>query len=275
MSDARPYPSIAQSWVIAVIVAGMAIVLSPLIMLDTWLGRELAMCMYYLVSFGISLLIVHSMRKRRLGESRYDFTVGSGKRVALLFVSSTAILWGVVEPLGSLIPLSESMKGVLRDAAGETGVFTFIYFILAAPVMEELLFRGIMLDGLLKRYRPLTAILMTSLIFGIVHLNPYQFVIGFVLGVLLGWVYLRTGSVAQCIVIHMSANLSGYVARFFIDPEQLDHMSVFTIYGGGTVRFVLVLVGLLIVAAVSLAQLKQDFDSAMNGSAPAAPELTD
>jgi membrane protease YdiL (CAAX protease family) len=275
MNDVRPYPSMAQSWVIALIVVAMAVGLSPISMLDRWLGRELAMCIYYLVFFGGSLLIVHGIRKRRLGESRYHFAIGSGKRVALLVVSSTAVLWGVVEPLGGLIPLSESMKEVLRGAVEETGVFTFIYFVLAAPIMEELLFRGIMLDGLLKRYRPLTAILVTSLIFGVVHLNPYQFITGLVLGGLLGWVYLRTGSVAQCIVIHMTANLSGYVARFFVDPAQLDQPGVLTIYGGGVVRFVMIIVSLLIVAAVSLVYLKRDFDAKINVSTPSNPELAD
>ncbi len=78
--------------------------------------------------------------------------------------------------------------------------------VIVAPVTEELFFRGIVLRGLLSRHRPFVAIGLSSLLFGLVHLNPWQFISAFWLGVALGWFYLRTGSINICILGHAVSN---------------------------------------------------------------------
>ncbi len=78
--------------------------------------------------------------------------------------------------------------------------------VVVAPVTEELLFRGIILRGLLSRYGPVLAVGLSSLLFALVHLNPWQFISAFWLGVALGWFYLRTGSVNICILGHAVSN---------------------------------------------------------------------
>jgi hypothetical protein len=94
----------------------------------------------------------------------------------------------------------------------------------------------IMLDGLLKRYKPVTSIIISSLLFGFVHLNPWQFVTGFVFGSFLGWVYFRSGSIAACILIHMSANFSGYLCRLFgVFDSRDQNGGIFANYGRGAV----------------------------------------
>lgn len=45
--------------------------------------------------------------------------------------------------------------------------------VIAAPVLEELIFRGMMLEGLLKKYSPVTSIIISSILFGVAHLNPW------------------------------------------------------------------------------------------------------
>lgn len=74
--------------------------------------------------------------------------------------------------------------------------------VLLAPVLEEIVFRGIMLDGFPKRYSPTKATLWSALFFGLIHLNPVQSVGAFMLGISLGWLhYLRGlyGCVFWCI----------------------------------------------------------------------------
>lgn len=78
--------------------------------------------------------------------------------------------------------------------------------VIVAPVTEELLFRGIILRGLLNRHRPAVAVGLTSLLFALVHLNPWQFISAFWLGVAFGWFYLRTGSINICILGHAVSN---------------------------------------------------------------------
>jgi hypothetical protein len=78
--------------------------------------------------------------------------------------------------------------------------------VVVAPLTEELLFRGLILRGLLSRHTPTVAVLVSSFLFAAIHLNPWQFMSALSLGIILGWFYLRTGSVLACIIGHAIAN---------------------------------------------------------------------
>jgi uncharacterized protein len=257
-----PYPSIGQSFLIVGIVILMSVACSPLLFLAAWIGNETALLIYYLTAFGLAFYIVNSIRQRRLGVSNYNFQIGSWRQIVPLVFGTVSLLFGVIAPIQSLIPMPEAAEAMFREAASATGWSTFAYFVLAAPLLEELIFRGIMLDGLLKRYRPLTSIIVSSLLFGLAHLNPWQFVTGFVIGCFLGWVYLRTGSVGACIVIHMAANFSGYVLRMYLqyaaDTDQQG--GVVDVTGEMTRGYLAFSALLCLVFASSVYWLRREFD---------------
>lgn len=74
---------------------------------------------------------------------------------------------------------------------------------------------------LVKRYTSFVSILISSLLFGIVHLNPWSFINGIGIGIFSGWVYFKTRSVLPSIIIHASVNLSGFLLRLFVDIPSL------------------------------------------------------
>ena len=75
------------------------------------------------------------------------------------------------------------------------------------PVVEELFFRGGILRVLLRTCRrPWVAIVVSGLIFGIIHMNPVQVAFASVAGILLGWLYWRTRSLIPCMVVHVLNN---------------------------------------------------------------------
>lgn len=90
---------------------------------------------------------------------------------------------------------------------------------LLAPVLEEMLFRGLILRSFLAQYQRSTAIGASALLFGVAHLNIYQLVTAFFLGLFLGWLYDRVRSLVPCIVLHATYNTAvtvlgmGYQAR--------------------------------------------------------------
>ena len=91
--------------------------------------------------------------------------------------------------------------------------------------MEELLFRGAVTKVLLKKYNPLTAILISGLIFGIFHMNPAQVVGATLIGFILAWIYYKTHSLIPCILIHiMNNSLSVYLALKFPDVEYSSEL---------------------------------------------------
>ncbi|WP_185850980.1 CPBP family intramembrane glutamic endopeptidase [Blattabacterium cuenoti] len=88
--------------------------------------------------------------------------------------------------------------------------------VLLAPICEEVLFRGIILNGLLKnKIHPIKAILFSSFLFGLSHMNPWQFVGGFFIGSFIGYIYYTTSSIIDCILLHIFNNTFAILTMFF------------------------------------------------------------
>ena len=97
--------------------------------------------------------------------------------------------------------MSDTFLGLSRNAVGIMGLAFF------GPLLEEVLFRGA-IQGALMRYfgRPWPAIVVAALVFGVFHMNPVQIVYATLLGIVLGWIYYRTGSLLSVIVGHVLNN---------------------------------------------------------------------
>jgi uncharacterized protein len=97
-----------------------------------------------------------------------------------------------------------------RYSQGE--VLVVIIIVVAAPLVEEFLFRGLLLRGLLALHRPAIAIPVSAAIFAAFHLNIWQLLPAFIMGLLLGWVYARTRSLLPCILGHAAWNAQWWIA---------------------------------------------------------------
>ncbi len=86
-----------------------------------------------------------------------------------------------------------------------------IVLVAIGPFAEELFFRGA-LSGALGRWLGAATPLATGAIFGAAHLEPRAFPALFVLGALLGWLYLRTRSLWPGVAVHAANNLLALVA---------------------------------------------------------------
>lgn len=75
-----------------------------------------------------------------------------------------------------------------------------------APIVEELIFRGLILQGFRRNYNAFVAVFMSALLFALFHLNPWQFPATFLLGLLLGWIVVRTNSIILSIIGHSINN---------------------------------------------------------------------
>lgn len=87
----------------------------------------------------------------------------------------------------------------------------FFTLVIVAPLTEELLFRGLILRGLLGRFSSWWALVISAGLFSVMHLNPWQAVPTFALGLIFGWFYLRTGSLMPCIAGHALNNFMSLV----------------------------------------------------------------
>lgn len=263
------YPNIGQSWLIVGICILSSILVSPVvILLKPVVGSELSFLLAYLVAMGIPLCFAHWKRKNKTGVAGYPFASGSARIIVFLAIATVALQVGVITPISDMMPMPEFLKNVFRDLAGQSGVFSFVTIVIAAPVFEELLFRGIILDGLLRKYSPTKSIIVSSIFFGIVHLNPWQFVAAFVIGILSGWIYYKTRNLSLSILIHAVNNLVAFVSMSFMDAETILDKSLPELYGG-LLNMMLAVLGAIAIGALSIHYIRLEVNKpAIDLSAP-------
>lgn len=128
--------------------------------------------------------------------------------ITLMITGSVVLLSEIDNLFRSVFPMPEFLKVILQELfSANSSIFGQIFLlVIVAPLTEELLFRGIILRGLLGRCRAASAVLLSAALFALIHLNPWQLLSAFLIGVILGWVYLRTGSVWLCVLGHAVNN---------------------------------------------------------------------
>lgn len=94
-----------------------------------------------------------------------------------------------------------------------------LVFGLLAPICEALAFRGFILTGLLHVLRPRSAVLLSSFLYALYHMNVFQFLPAFLLGVVLGLLTLRSKSLVPAIVFHFLHNSIIVVSVYAVQAE--------------------------------------------------------
>jgi sodium transport system permease protein len=127
-------------------------------------------------------------------------------------------------------PLVQELRN-LRDGEGMAWWMYLVVFVLLPAVCEELAFRGFILSGLRRRFPVWTAILISSLLFAVYHLNAFQALPTFILGVVLGVLTVRSGSIFPGMLFHLLYNgmLIGVplLAHFGYTDESVPLQAVF------------------------------------------------
>ncbi len=116
----------------------------------------------------------------------------------------------------------EMLLTVFHESPVMAFVVTLVLLSLLPGLVEETLFRGYLLRGLLRRWHPALAIGFTSILFAAVHLDPQHAVFVLPLGVWCGVVAWRTGSVVPAMLCHAFANAYGMLATRWSDPEVMS-----------------------------------------------------
>lgn len=141
------------------------------------------------------------------------------------------LIWSVIASLGTIIPsiwIQEHMPELPNIVEDEFDMILqnrwgYLAIGLLAPLSEEIVFRGAILRNLLNSSRiPVWgAIAISALMFSLIHMNPAQMPHAFVIGLLLGWMYWRTGSILPGMAYHWANNSVAYVMyNFYPDPDM-------------------------------------------------------
>lgn len=172
------------------------------------------------------------------------------------------LFWCVLAALGALIPsvwIQEHMPELPNIVEGEFDMIMkdrwgYLVVGLLAPLAEEMVFRGAILRSLLRwKENPWIGIVISAVLFAVIHMNPAQMPHAFLIGLLLGWMYYRTDSIVPGVVYHWVNNTVAYVMYNLYPNPDLTLVELF-----GTEQKVLMALGCsLLIFLPSLFQLNQ------------------
>jgi uncharacterized protein len=127
----------------------------------------------------------------------------------------------------------------------------FMKVVIIAPVVEESIFRGVIMHGLMRNYSKGMAIFFSGLLFALFHMNPWQFTATFLLGVLLGWIMIRTRNIGLCILGHAMNNLLVLLSITnyqYLKQTQVAEWNLSTVL---LISTVLIIVSLVLISLVT------------------------
>lgn len=175
--------------------------------------------------FTFMLLILWIKRKNQIAiHNLFSFkNISINYIIPMIFIviGSAIILSELDNLLRTFLPMNEfwlRMFSNLLDT--KYGLWkTIIRIAIVAPIVEEILFRGILLKGFLKHYSVRKSIVVSALLFGIIHMNPWQFSGAFIHGIFYGWWFYKTRSLIPCILGHALNNSLSFIIIHLLGLE--------------------------------------------------------
>lgn len=195
--------------------------------IDFLQARHVAISLLFSIVIGFSVVALYA--RLRGWHKPLSFRV-PGWASPFRLLCGYLLLWCVsiaIEPLAELLPGSQ-------DALGGGGWLLFAA-VLLAPLFEEVIFRGYIAGALRSTYGGVVAWLLSSLLFGVMHVEPSVIVTATFGGLVLGYYYLRYRSLVMVIMLHAMNN----VTACFLKTIDLDGVPMREVLGGGTLYWVI------------------------------------
>ncbi len=202
------------------------------------LGRFLGVT--YAVTMGLMILVTLWYRRARHGR-------GPVVKLSAKGFNPTILLWGfvmmtaasvVVEPLITALPMPP------MDMYGR-GVWALLSLVVMAPLFEEFLCRGIILESARTKYGAAAAVFISAAFFGVMHGYPAMIINAFVVGLVFGFVYVQSRSLLSTVILHA---LNNGIAYLFL-MLGMEHLTMRQLVGNPDVYLVMYVVCVAILVA--------------------------
>lgn len=179
--------------------------------------------LYFIVFIAYKLIRKHPFDMKSIDYDKLLYCLGVGL-VLNVVISLIINLVALALPESVVNALNESTQLALE---GFPLWFTFIATGICVPILEELVFRYGMC-GILARKNATVGIIVSAVIFGLVHGNPLQIAYATVLGLIFGYVYLKHNNIWYSIMLHAAINSSSVLVSHF---EAVWLYVVFALFG--------------------------------------------
>jgi membrane protease YdiL (CAAX protease family) len=186
-----------------------------------------------IISFAVVILIGYKKTGKNFNEVFFFNLVSLNYLIAIIvfmfgYVILSSELYNV---LYYFLPMPLFLEDTFESIMVEQlFIFSIILIVIVPTITEEMLFRGLIISGFKENYSGKKTIIVSALLFGLIHLNPWQFVSAFIIGLFSAWLCLRTKSILLCLYIHFFNNLLGLMAMKFSDIIPIQGFN--TAYAG-------------------------------------------
>ena len=203
-------------YALATVLSGMLYQVLHTTNLPNWADTPL-----YLVAMPLAVLI---MGKSSVIETR-KFDMKPGQFFKLLVMCFPLMYVGslIGNMLASLLSGGKASNSV-SDLAMQFDVWNVVFLVILGPLFEEWIFRKELISRT-RKYGEKTAIVFSALFFALVHMNLFQFFYAFALGLMFGYVYVRTSKLRYSVAMHMIVNfMGGVVAPWVVTNIDIDSL---------------------------------------------------
>ncbi len=190
---------------------------APAALQNDWVSLGVSVLPIYLLAIPLVWLMVgrlpaaYPLETRRLG---FGTTLAFAAAVYALAYGAQVVTLGLLDGLGRLA--GREFVNALDEVIGTSSAATFLVVGLLGPLMEEFLFRVVLLRRLLP-YGRTFAVVTSALLFGLYHGNFFQMGYAFAIGLALGYITVRTGSVLHAACMHIFVNSYSNLMAFVLE----------------------------------------------------------
>lgn len=210
------YPNLKQSiWLLILFFLISAALAVPIAILGLILDQTLHQNPYilWLLTLASFVLVVVYAKRRTVRTWPEIFRFNPMPRQLCLPLGVSIVGLAIVgSDLGNLlrllIPVPEAMLDIFKDLVDKDKPYPFAFYVMVvqAPFTEEILFRSVILGGLLTQRTQNKAIFWSAILFALFHANPWQFPIALILGIVFAWWVVQTGSLVPALAGHALNN---------------------------------------------------------------------
>ena len=227
--------------IIQVMFFGVIAVIDQELLSAPWVNYASIAISFYLIGFPVFYLMIKNLPEEEKRESK---TLGVFEVIKICFMSYSIVyivnfLTNLLMMLIAVIKGSEVTNPLVNMLEGSNWIWSLIFAGILSPIIEEMMFRGVMLNKL-RRYGDKVAIITTA---GLFHANFSQFFYAVALGMIFAYVALKTGTIKYSIILHIVVNIMGGV----ILPAAIGDGSNIVVAGCvGLVLLAIVIIGLVL-----------------------------
>ncbi len=170
----------------------------------------------YLLAFPVMLLIIKKLPNDEIGKSNISILT-----LIKCFCMCITIMYigniigtGLSSVIGGMF--GKTSNNNLAELIMKTDIFgTIIFVVIFGPIMEEIVFRKILIDKTVK-FGERNAMFLSALMFGLFHMNLFQFFYAFGIGLIFAYIYIKSRKIVYSIIFHMIINFMGSVVAIQI-----------------------------------------------------------